>query len=500
MRAVHSGHCEPASEARLCAGPTFPRRSPVLPSNPTTYAVLAVFHGVLATVCVGHILLTKRDPRSALGWVAISLAYPFAGPLLYAVFGINRVHTRARALLPEDLRREPDGDDGHAVPDESFVVLDRIARSVTGKPLLSGNRVRPLFNGEQAYPRMLEAIERATTCVYLGTYIWETNATGQQFVEALARARERGVTVRALVDGVGELYSWPRVTGLLRRHSVPAARFLPPRLLPPSFYVNLRNHRKILCVDGVVAFVGGMNIGDRHLADDPENRQPVIDLHFEVRGPVVFQIERAFLEDWAFTTGERRFTTEVARQPLEDSMSCRVICDGPNEDLDKLPAVINGAIAAASERVIVMTPYFLPSPDLTSVLQAAALRGVDVSIVLPGTNNLFMVHWAAFHGLEALLARGVRVFFQPPPFVHSKLLIVDHYYVQVGSANLDPRSLRLNFELALEVYDGHFAERLEAHAREAIARSTEFTLDDLNARPLWRRLRDALFWLGSPYM
>lgn len=473
----------------------------MLPSDPTSYAVLAVVHAALAVMSVGHILLTKRDPRSALGWAAVSVAYPIAGPVLYALFGINRVRTRARALLPDDLRREPDPDAGQrTVPDESFAVLDRIAHAVTGKPLLAGNHVRTLFNGEQAYPAMLEAIDQARICVYVGTYIWENNRTGRAFVDALARARERGVTVRALVDGVGELYSWPRITGVLRRQSVPSARFLPPRLLPPSFYVNLRNHRKILSVDGTVAFVGGMNIGDRHLTDAPDNAHPVVDLHFEVRGPVVFQIERAFLEDWAFTTGERRFTTDVEREHDDAGMSCRVICDGPNEDLDKLPAVINGAIAAATDRVIVMTPYFLPSADLTSVLQAAALRGVDVSIVLPAKNNLFMVHWAAFHGLEALLERGVRVFFQPAPFVHSKLLIVDHYYVQVGSANLDPRSLRLNFELALEIYDAAFAETVEQHARDAIDRSTEYTLSDLRARPIWRRLRDALFWLGSPYM
>jgi cardiolipin synthase len=301
-----------------------------------------------------------------------------------------------------------------------------------------------------------------------------------------------------IVDGVGELYSWPRMSRVLRRAGVRVARFLPPRLLPPSFSVNLRNHRKILVVDGEYGFTGGMNIGARHLLESGSSRA-TIDLHFRLQGPVVAQLEASFVEDWHFATGERLQTTPAATAPA-GSGYCRCISDGPNEDLDQISLVLMGAISAAQREILIMTPYFLPSREMIASLQSAALRGVAVTVILPRRSNLPFVDWATRNLLWELLLHGVTICYQPPPFAHTKLFVVDGAYAQIGSANMDPRSLRLNFELNLEVIGVASVAPLRDHARQRRRDSTRLTLQEIDGRGLLTRLRDACCWLFMPYL
>jgi cardiolipin synthase len=463
---------------------------------------LIVLHTVLGLAAAGHALLTKREPQTAFGWIAVCLIFPIGGPLLYYLFGINRVRTRAQKLQTRAtaaaLPRSETAAPRVTVPPE-FSELARISDAVTGLPLTEANGVDVLHNGEQAYPAMLAAIDAARRHVYLATYIFETNRTGVQFIDALVRARARGVDVRVLIDGAGELYSRPRAGRELRAHGIALARFLPPRLVPPAWHINLRNHRKILVADGAVAFTGGMNIGDRHLAKDADNPARVVDVHFRLSGPVVRQIQQVFVHDWHFVTGEH--LAPVA--PAADgggSAICRTLVDGPDEDLGKLEMVLIGAISADRSRIAIMTPYFLPQRALTAALQTAALRGVDVCLILPAHNNLRYLHWAARNLLGELLQKGVRVYYQPGPFVHTKLFVVDDHYAQVGSANLDPRSLRLNFELMVELYDPPFAQELALHIERVRQRSHELQPQELAARTLAIRLRDALMWLFAPYL
>jgi cardiolipin synthase A/B len=457
-----------------------------------------------------HALLYKREPRAALGWIAVSLLFPLFGPLLYYIFGINRVRTKGRELgsgLARSLRIGFERAESHlgeiippSVVPEKYLPLARLSDAVTNRPLLPGNRVEPLLNGEQAYPAMIEAIDAAMQRVYLTTYIMETNHTGRQFIDALERASRRGVDTRVVLDGVGELYSWPRAGALLDKAMVNYARFIPPRLIPPSLHINLRNHRKLLLVDGKVGFTGGMNIGDRHLAGDSANPSRVEDLHFRVIGPVLAQMEQVFVADWSFCTGTS--SMDVGDEPAlhAGDALCRTIVDGPNEDLDRLALILVGAASLAKTRICVMTPYFLPSRELVGALQSAALRGVDVKIVLPSVNNLPYVKWAGENMLWELLHYGVKVFYQPPPFVHTKLFLIDDYYALVGSANIDPRSLRLNFEMVLEIFHEGLNTDLASHFLSAISRSHERTQAEVDGRSLPVRFRDSLCWLFSPYL
>jgi cardiolipin synthase len=468
---------------------------PVLMLSLIVAAVAASF------AAAGHALLWKRDPRAALGWIVVSLTAPVLGPLLYFVFGINRIRTRAQMLQISRVQPAADATSGrpHADLPSEFSELAGIASAVSLYELTAGNRIEMLQNGEQAYPAMLEAIDAATSHIFLSTYIFETNRTGLEFVDALSRAVARGVDVRVIIDGVGERYSRPRASRLLASGGVKVARFLPPRLIPPMLHINLRNHRKVLIADGRVAFTGGMNIGDRHLAERVDNPDRVADMHFRIRGPVVAQLQQVFLESWAFTT---RNTLEDAPADLRDAGSamCRTIVEGPDEDLDKLLNVLLVAVSAAREQVAIMTPYFVPPRELVGALMGAALRGVEVVVVVPGRNNLPFVHWASRNMMWELLQRGVRVYSQPPPFVHTKLLMVDRHYVQVGSANMDPRSLRLNFELVVEIYDRQFASAIDAHFESVRRHSREITLEEIDSRSVPARARDALAWLLTPYL
>ena len=464
---------------------------------------------LVALATAGHALLYKRDPRAALSWIAVCLLYPLLGPVLYYLLGVNRVRTRAKKLgqrwqlliyIGYERREDEDAEvlSSLDLPEEVKAIA-RISDAVTRRPLVGGNRIELLHNGEQVYPAMLETIERAKQSLFLSTYIFETNDTGLRFINALACAAKRGVDARVIIDGVGELYSIPRAGTMLERRGVHTARFLPPKLLPPTLHINLRNHRKILVADGLVGFMGGMNIGDRHLAESVENPSRVVDAHFRLAGPVVTQIEHVFLEDWGFSTGEQVTPTQASARE-NGSMICRTIVDGPNEDLDRLSMILVGAVSAARRRISIMTPYFLPSRELIAALQTAALRGVEVTIILPSKNNLPFVHWATRNMLWELLEWGIRLYYQPPPFVHTKLFVVDDQYAQIGSANIDPRSLRLNFELAVEVFDKQFVKILTEHIQKSQDQSLEVSLKDLDSRRLPVRIRDALAWLFSPYL
>lgn len=468
---------------------------------------------ILAVIASGHALFHKRTPPSALGWVAVCLMFPFFGPFLYYLFGINRVETRARKL--EDKRPEyfqvqyqKTADIASIKPPDiglarDYAQIARISDMVTRQNLVTGNRVEPLHGGEEAYPAMLKSIAGAKEKIYLITYIFDADKTGRKFIDALARAVRRGVDVRVIIDGVGELMSLPwigwRAGRRLKRKGIRLARFLRPRLIPPAIHINLRNHRKILIADGKVGYTGGMNIGSRHLVKNVKNPSRVIDMHFRLTGPIVIQLEQSFLEDWAFCTGEQDRAAPVLPEKCGNAV-CRAIKDGPNEDVNKLATILHGAIASARRRIDIMTPYFLPSVEMLSALQIAALRGIQVNIVLPSKNNMPFIQWASHNLFYELLYWGVQIYYQPGPFVHTKLFVVDDQYVQIGSANFDPRSLRLNFEFSVEIYNKETAHILSAHIHQRIAQSRKITLETIENRPFLIKTRDALTWLFSPYL
>lgn len=465
---------------------------------------------IFTIISAGHALLSKRDPRAALIWILLCLTLPGVGAALYWLLGINRIRTRARVLQTLGEERpwpEPNTNYWSPVKSEEAVFLQEhnaallaLADAVTRRPLVSGNRIEPLFNGEEAYPAMLEAISKAQKEINLCTYIFGSGKTGRQFITALEAAADRGVQVRVLIDAVGERYAFPIARRRFKKKKIRVARFLPPSLFGRGINLNLRNHRKLLIVDGELGFTGGMNIGDRHLLSDVKNPKRTADVHFRIQGPVVGQLQEAFLEDWAFATGEGFLNPEYPPPVPGGRAFCRGISAGPNEDYDKLMWLLVGAFNSARSRIRIMTPYFIPDRPLIAAINGAALRGVDVELILPEKNNLPFVGWAARAYLWELLQYSTRVYYQPPPFNHSKLLLVDDHYCLVGSANLDPRSLRLNFEFDLTVFDQELNTQLSDHFDRVRQTSEKVTLADIDNRPLPIKLLDSFCKLFSPYL
>jgi cardiolipin synthase len=465
----------------------------------------AAFDLLACLLASGHALLHKRDTRAATIWICVIWTLPALGPLLYLVLGVNRIRRRAVQLgvhkafsrdVPENLG-EPEHEGA-----EHLKHIARVVSRVAAQPLTAGNKIGPLVNGDEAFPAMLAAIESAKKSISLGTYIFDNDATGEKFVAALERAVKRSVAVRVLVDSAGTRYSWPPINWKLRHAKIPFAKFLPASIFTPwrVATINLRDHRKSLVVDGQIGFTGGMNI--RHgnvLGDKPKS--PVRDLHFRVEGPVVTELQETFANDWAFTTKEI-LDGEIWFPECKESggVIARVIPDGPDADFENARWTLLAALAEAQVSVKILTPYFLPDNALVTALNLAALRGVRVDIILPAKNNLPFVHWASRAMWWQVLKRGCRIWLTPPPFDHSKLMIVDGHWVLLGSANWDARSLRLNFELNVECYNRGFAQEMEKVIEKKMSGAHEVTLTEVDARILPAKLRDATARLFSPYL
>lgn len=463
---------------------------------------LLLLHLIVAVPAAGHALLYKRQSCSALGWIGAAFLIP-GGALLYYLFGVNRARRRGQKL---DLRypRIPVWDGGrHRVTatqlNEKFPAAAIIGATLSNYPLVSGNGVEVLHDGQEAFPRMLKAIASAECYVYLCTYIFEIDEIGNAFVEALAGARERGVSVHIITDGFGELTPLPKASWQLWSRNIKAYQFLPLRLFPPQIYLNLRNHRKLLIVDGRIGFTGGMNVSARHLTDNRNNKRPVIDTQFAFQGPLVSQFADVFRRDWFFVSGETLTHNDLTAS-VAGTHACRAFPEGPNEPLDGLESLIAGQVANATRGIAIMTPYFLPSHELLSALRIASLKGVTVEIILPEKSDVPFVDWATRKILWEVLAYGVRVYYRPAPFAHTKVLLIDDTYTLIGSANWDARSLRLNFELCVEIFGSDLAAKMIKNFEEVRNISRAVTVETLEERSLPAKLRDAFCWLGTPYL
>lgn len=457
-----------------------------------------------------HALLKKHDVRATIGWIGLAWLSPVIGSIAYLLLGINRIqrkgvslglydawdHAMEQRLTEEEEERIEEIRKRHV----TFASLVRLGTEVTGHRPWIGNQVTPLVNGDRAYPAMLAAIEGAEVSLALSSYIFDSDRVGEKFLEALRRAQQRGVEVRVLIDGVGSRYSKPNMVNRLRKEGIPVAAFLPsrtPLLLP---YANLRNHRKILVVDGKTGFTGGTNIREGHCLE-MEPAFPVACLHFQLEGPVVAELQEAFAIDWAFATGES-LAGPIWFPRLErcGTVSARGIPDGPDEDLDKINEMILGALSVARSRVRIMTPYFLPEESILKALSVTAMRGVEVDIVLPSNNNIAIMNWAVVPQLPHLMEKGCRIYFSPDPFDHTKLCVIDSLWSLIGSSNWDPRSMRLNFEYNIECYCEELAAELDQLIDRKIGAARRLDLEELRARPLAVRLRDGAARLLSPYL
>lgn len=463
------------------------------------FGLFLLLHFVVALpVCV-HILLRKHE-SSAPAWIGLVLVSPFIGAGLYWIIGINRVERRARRLRGRKDRYIPQLKE-HALPFKDLATAQQrqifcYETAVHDAPFLGGNHVAPLIGGDQAFPAMLDAIASAKTTIALSVYIFDLDDIGRRFVEALIAAHARGVQILVLVDEIGSGAPSRAADDDLERAGIATARFIPQKLkfLP---VVNLRNHRKIMVVDGRVGFIGGMNIC---LNYSPGSRVPVRDLHFKVTGPVLDQMSAVFEEDWHFAAGKTINLPLAADTAADGPQYARVVPDGPDNPFQRTLWILLGALALSQTSVHIITPYFLPNQVLSHALAIAALRGVDVSVIVPASTDIKLVDWAMTAKFQDLLEQGVKIYAGAPPFDHSKMMVVDGAWALVGSSNWDQRSLRLNFEANLECYDEGLAAALEAHFQAMLAGAKPVALAAMKALPVTIRLRNNIARLFTPYL
>lgn len=470
--------------------------------------IALVLSVAVSATAATHAAMTKHDVRAAIGWVGIILFSPFFGAAFYLVAGINRIRRDQMVLQRDPSLKDYASDQPLPVPDvtpysaRQFSSLRVLGDEISKFPLLDGNNIRILLGGDQTYPAMIEAIDSAKATIALQTYIFDNDGEGRKIVDALGRAVARGVETRVLIDAIGAKYSRPSVVRLLRRKGVNTALFMTNPLGLRMPYANLRNHRKTLVIDGSIGFTGGMNIREGFVS--AVARDGVAgDTHFQVQGPVVHQLLSVFAHDWEFTTGEplpfETWTSHHAAAPAP-RVPARCIRSGPDRSIVSTHNMLLGAFAVAQQHIRIQSPYFLPDQVLLGALNTAARRGIQVDIVIPGRNNLRLINYAMTAQLDQVIRHGCRVWRAYGNFNHSKLLTIDGGWSYIGSSNLDPRSLRLNFELDVEIYSRETARSIEMLIDSEIENAEAVTLESLSAMPFRKRLRNKVIWLASPYL
>jgi cardiolipin synthase len=462
-------------------------------------AALSLVHIPLAIGVTLHALFNKRDVAACVGWIGLAWLSPIFGSVLYLIFGINRVKRRADQLRDMHPFR-PAAEQSSAEPsrDDHLAALDRAGYQITQRPIEDGNAVTVLHNGDEAYPQMLVAIDAAQHTAVLSTYLFRADVAGRAFIGALDRANRRGVQVRVLIDRIGSGYFLSQAYWHMRRRGIKVVRFMHSPLPWRMPFLNLRTHKKLLVIDGRVAFMGGLNIGDENvLLSKP--RHPVRDTHFRLEGPIVGQLAEVFAEDWVFASGENLSGDAWASSPsVTGSALARAVVSGPDENIQKIEFLILEAVSCAQQTIKVMTPYFLPDDRLITALALASMRGVEVTLIVPARGNHPFVDSATRSQIGPLLGAGCQVWQNPPPFEHSKLMTVDGIWALIGSANWDMRSFRLNFELNMEIYDSNLVEQL--NALMATKQRLPLTAAELDARSFPVRLFDNAARLMLPYL
>ncbi len=466
--------------------------------------LVAFIFFLLALLSIPSVLVQRTGrPLAALAWILTMVAFPPVGMILWWAFGrrhLKRQRRRRRASTGEIADKIQTVISGAAAPAYRAIPLlplrrlSEESRQGVFAPV-GGNEVQLLVDAAQAYPAMLDAIEAAQHHIHLLFYIWNHDDTGRHFLRLLERKARQGVEVRLLCDAIGSWGMTPRAAKELIAAKGQVARFLPPGLTAGVPTLNFRNHRKILVVDGKVGFTGGINVGDEYAGAWK-------DLALQVRGPAVLQLQEVFADDWFFSTGEDLADLEHfgPHRPWKGQATCQLVASGPDCRYEQMQDVLFMAINEAKERVFIVSPYFIPNPPILAALRSASLRGIDVRIMVPGRSDVRISRWASRSFYSDLLDVGIRLFEYMPGILHAKAVLFDRELSLVGSANINNRSFRLNFEASMVVGDPTLNHAIASLFESDMAQSNEIHLDEVLQRPWRTKVLDGAAHLLSPIL
>lgn len=467
----------------------------------------AVIDLVLVVATITWILAIKKEATSALAWCLLVLLLPFFGMVLFVLFGYQYVQRPvSRKMRHRTLFRKIDTTDtketvpAEAVPDPSWNGFARLAQHFDAFPLSGGHRVDFYHEGQPAYDAMLAAIAAARHHVHLEFFIFQPDESGSQFLDLLTEKARQGVEVRLVYDAMGSRRLGSRALKPLRHAGGKASTFLPLAPLRRRIQVNMRNHRKILVVDGQVGFTGGLNIGDEYLGKAPRYGF-WRDTHLRLEGPMVGAIQRVFVEDWDFAAdehlkGERYFPPHAAA----GDTAVQVIYSGPDQEHNAIREIYFAAILRARRRLWIATPYFVPDAGIYDALCLAGYLGVDVRLLCLLYPDKWVPWFAGLYYFGSVLDAGVKVYQYTKGMMHSKLMLVDGEWASVGSANLDNRSMHLNFELNCLIYSPDKVAELEDAFRRDLSVSIRLDREVFAQRPFAGRLVENACRLMSPVL
>ena len=451
------------------------------------------------------LLLKKRRPVSSVAWILSIVFIPIGGAVLFLLFGINRIERRkaSKQRSSQQLaeRRPPRTEFSRQPRDADRLEtrrLMRLSQRLTDAWPTSGNDIELLTDMNRTLGLIEQALLSARESIHLEYYIWQPDRTGTRLRDLLIRKAREGVRVRFLYDGFGSFWLTNRFLRPMREAGIQIATFLPGQSFRERWSLNLRNHRKIVVVDGRVAFTGGMNIGDEYIG-----RSLAFgfwrDAHLRVVGPEVWQHQLVFAEDWYFATGE--VLPDAASFPPPAAagvVTAQTISGGPEMETSVFQALMLEAINQAQDRVLLVTSYFAPPSAIISALENAAFRGVRVRLLLSGRMNHFLTLMAGRATYGALLRAGVEISEYQRGLLHSKTLTIDGHWSLVGSANVDYRSLFLNFEAGMVLYDEHLAEQLERQFELDAQDATRIITEVWDRRPWFHVMGETFCRLFAP--
>lgn len=474
--------------------------------------ILWIAYYAVSLAAIAVAIMRRRGVPGTLAWISAIIAFPGIGAIAYFLLADPSLKTttrrkrltiaEVRRLFFERLPASPGATEVATRLAPTAKGLLSLATALTGIKPTGGNACDLLTENEAAFHMIEEALCAAKQAIWAEYYIIQCDDTGRRFFEILAERARAGVDVRLLYDAVGSASLDGSCLEALLAAGGKAEAFLPLNPLRRRWAVHLRNHRKIIVVDGEVGFTGGMNIGDEYSGSRRRRRLgPWRDTHLRIRGPAVRDLALTFAEDWDFATGERILPADRA-QPIPGASSIiAVIPSGPDqENLNATGYAYFAAITSAQSRCYLTSPYFVPDEPTLRALQSAALRGVDVRILVPSRSDIFAMLPAVRSYYPSLLRAGVRVYEYGPAILHAKTIVVDGTISMVGSANVDVRSFRLNFELGAAIVDAEFGRELEERFRKDLEQSREITVSAVARRGRVEKLKEGLARLLSPLL
>lgn len=469
---------------------------------------------MLALTFSFRVIMARRSVGATLAWVAVMLLVPYFGVGVYLLMGEMRLGKRREKRIRELIEpyknwikalAEGFQVDWENAP-ETAKALDRLALQTEGTPTLPGNQLELLDDCEGVLLALIEDIKRAEETLYMEFYIWHNGGVADDVLEAVIAARHRGVIVRILLDSVGsDAFLKSAECARARKAGVEIVEALPAGVFRAIFRrQDLRLHRKIVIVDGHTAYTGSLNLVDARYFKQDAGVGQWIDMMVRVQGPAVEVLATTFLADWDIETGGRQVDvnedTGVKRQPMVGSAMVQVVPSGPGFYPDAIYQLLLSTIYSAREELIITTPYFVPDDALHAALRTAAARGVQVTLVLPARNDSRLVRYASSSYFDSLLAAGVRILRFNGGLLHAKTISVDREFCLVGSVNFDMRSVWLNHEVTLFVYNHRFTDQLRYAQHQYMTQSDELTLEEWSRRPMRRRVLENIVRLASPLL